>query len=58
MSITNIVMILGSIGFILLGGFLLNNKYIKSIDTTDKEAYKEIKAMKVTGYTNIAIGVI
>ena len=49
MNITNIVMILGSIGFILLGGFLLNNKYIKSIDTTDKEAYKEIKAMKVTG---------
>ena len=51
-------MFLGSLGFILLGSFLLNNKYIKSIDTTDKEAYNEVKAMNVSGYTNIAIGVV
>ena len=37
---------------------LLNNKYIKNIDTSDKEVYKEIKAMKVSGYTNISIGSI
>ena len=34
----------------------LNNKYIKSMDTNDKEVYKEVKAMKISGYTNIAIG--
>lgn len=58
MNITILVMFLGSLGFILLGAFLLNNKYIKSMDTSDKEVYKEVKAMKVSGYTNIAIGVI
>ena len=26
------------------------------MDTSDKEVYKEVKAMKVSGYTNIAIG--
>ena len=56
MNITLLVMFLGSLGFILLGVFLLNNKYIKSIDTNDKEVYKEVKAMKISGYTNIAIG--
>lgn len=58
MNITILVMFLGSLGFILLGAFLLNNKYIKSIDTNDKESYKEVKAMKVSGYTNISIGII
>ena len=58
MNITILVMFLGCLGFILLGAFLLNNKYIKSMDTSDKEVYKEVKAMKVSGYTNIAIGVI
>ncbi|MBS6184202.1 MAG: hypothetical protein E7E64_00895 [Clostridium celatum] len=58
MNITILVMFLGSLGFILLGVFLLNNKYIKNIDTSDKEVYKEIKAMKVSGYTNILIGAI
>ena len=58
MNITTLVMFLGSLGFILLGAFLLNNKYIKSMDTSDKEVYKEVKAMKVSGYTNIAIGAI
>ena len=56
MNITVIVMFLGSLGFILLGSFLLTNKYIKRIDTTDKEAYNEVKAMKVSGYTNLGIG--
>ena len=56
MNITLLVMFLGSLGFILLGAFLLNNKYIKSMNTKDKEVYKEIKAMKISGYTNIAIG--
>ena len=41
MNITTLVMFLGSLGFILLGAFLLNNKYIKSMDTSDKEVYKE-----------------
>ena len=58
MNITILVMFLGSLGFILLGVFLLNNKYIKNIDTSDKEVYKEIKSMKVSGYTNISIGSI
>lgn len=58
MNITIIVMILGSLGFILLGIFLLNNKYVKSIDVSDKEAYKEVKAMKVSGYVNILIGIL
>lgn len=58
MNITILVMFLGSLGFILLGVFLLNNKYIKNIDTSDKEVYKEVKAMKVSGYTNILIGAI
>ena len=58
MNITIIVMILGSLGFILLGIFLLNNKYIKSIDINDKELYKEVKGMKFSGYINILIGVI
>ena len=35
MNFTIIVMILGSLGFILLGTFLLNNKYIKNIDPKD-----------------------
>ena len=26
------------------------------MDTNDKEVYKEVKAMKISGYTNIAIG--
>ena len=56
MNITLLVMFLGSLGFILLGAFLLNNKYIKSMNTKDKEVYKEVKAMKISGYTNIAIG--
>lgn len=56
MNITLLIMFLGSLGFIFLGAFLLNNKYIKSMDTNDKEVYKEIKAMKISGYTNIAIG--
>jgi hypothetical protein len=51
-------MFLGSLGFILLGTFLLNNKYIKNIDTNDKELYREVKAMKISGYTNIAIGAV
>ena len=41
-----------------MGTFLLNNKYIKNIDTTDKELYREVKAMKISGYTNIAIGAV
>ena len=58
MNFTIIVMILGSLGFILLGTFLLNNKYIKNIDPKDSELYKEAKSMKLSGYTNILIGVI
>ena len=58
MNITIIVMLLGSLGFILLGVFLLNNKYVKSIDKNDKEAYKEVKGMKVSGYINVLIGIV
>ena len=58
MNITLLVMFLGSLGFILLGAFLLNNKYIKNIDPKDSELYKEAKSMKLSGYTNILIGVI
>ena len=58
MNFTIIVMVLGSLGFILLGVFLLNNKYIKTIDAKDVELYKEVKSMKLSGYTNILIGVI
>ena len=58
MNITFLIMFLGSLGFILLGTFLLNNKYIKNIDTNDKESYREVKAMKISGYTNIAIGAV
>lgn len=56
MNITIIIMILGSLGFILLGIFLLNNKYVKSIDVNDKELYKEVKGMKFSGYINLLIG--
>lgn len=58
MNITILVMILGSLGFILLGIFLLNNKYIKNIDINDKELYREAKGMKFSGYINLLIGVI
>ena len=58
MNFTIVVMVLGSLGFILLGTFLLNNKYIKNIDENDKELYKEAKSMKLSGYTNILIGAI
>lgn len=56
MNFTIVVMVLGSLGFILLGAFLLNNKYIKNIDQNDEELYKEAKSMKLSGYTNILIG--
>lgn len=58
MNITIIVMLLGSLGFLLIGIFLLNNKYVKSIDINDKEAYKEVKSIKVSGYINILIGIV
>lgn len=58
MNITIIVMFLGSLGFILLGTFLLSNKYVKSIDINDKELYKEAKGMKFSGYINLLIGAI
>ena len=45
MNFTIIVMILGSLGFILLGTLLLNNKYIKNIDPKDSELYKEAKSI-------------
>lgn len=58
MNITIIVMILGSLGFILLGIFLLNNKYVKGVDINDKELYKEVKGMRFSGYINLLIGII
>ena len=43
MNITLLVMFLGSLGFILIGSFLLNNKYIKSIDTKIKKPIRKLK---------------
>lgn len=58
MNSTIIVMFLASIGFILIGIFLLNNKYLKNQDVEDKEILNEIKTIKVSGYVNILIGLI
>lgn len=58
MNIVIIVMLLGSLGFILLGALLLNNKYAKCKNIEDKSLINEIKSMKISGYVNIAIGSI
>lgn len=53
-----IVMLLGSLGFILIGIYLLNNKYIKNIDLNKDEMKREAKSIKLSGYTNILIGIV
>ena len=58
MNKTIIVMLLGSFGFILLGIYLLNNKYIKNSDSSNSEIKKEVKSIKLSGYTNILIGLV
>ena len=45
MNKTIIVMLLGSFGFILLGIYLLNNKYIKNSDLSNSEIKKEVKSI-------------
>lgn len=58
MNMTVLVIILVSIGFLGIGFFILNNKYIKNADLEDEFVVKEIKAMKISGMVNVINGVI
>ena len=35
-----------------------NNKYIKNSDSSNSEIKKEVKSIKLSGYTNILIGLV
>ena len=58
MNMTVLVIILVSIGFLGIGTFILNNKYIKNADLEDDFVAREIKAMKISGTVNILNGCI
>ena len=36
----------------------LDNKYIKNSDSSNSEIKKEVKSIKLSGYTNILIGLV
>lgn len=58
MNMTVLVIILVSIGFLGIGFFILNNKYVKDTDLEDKFVAKEIRAMKISGSVNIINGAV
>lgn len=57
MNITILIMYLASLGFIILGAFLLNNKYVKK-NNNNEEMANEIRPIKISGLINLVIGII
>lgn len=58
MDKVTIIIVFSSIGFLLMGSFILCSKTVKSIMVTEENYSKCNKFIKRNGYLNIFVGVI